>query len=323
MGFTLMLAPMAGVTSWPLRLLSRRMGADYTCTEMVSAMGYMCAKRDNEAYRRLLYVHPDERDVACQLFGNDPSVMGEAAARVTALGRFSSIDINMGCPARKIVSSGEGSAMLKTPELARRVMEAVMRSTSLPVTLKTRLGYDAGSMNASELIAAARELGITRVTVHGRTREQQYGGKADWAAIARLRETAGVEIAANGDLFAPEDAPAMARETGCDTLMIGRGAIGNPWLFRGAREALEGRRITPVSTHERLATAMLQAEWLSDFKGERVGVSEMRTHVGRYVAGIRGASEFRRRLNCAKTLTELRELLLELEALTASKEILQ
>ncbi len=310
----LLLAPMAGVTSWPLRLLCQRMGADYTCTEMVSAMGYMCAKPQNEAYRELLYAHPEERNLACQLFGSDPSVMSEAAARITALGRFDSLDINMGCPARKIVASGEGSAMLKTPELAARVMEAVKHSTTLPVTLKTRLGFDGNSMNALELAIAARELGFKWVAVHGRTREQQYGGRADWEAIARIREAAGIPIIANGDLFEPEDAVNMARDTGCDMLMVGRGAMGNPWLFRGAREALAGKPITPISTHERLQTALLQAEWLISLKGERIGINEMRTHVGHYVAGIRGASAFRRRLNGAKTLAELKGLLDELEA---------
>lgn len=183
----LCLAPMAGITDWPMRVLCYRMGADYACSEMVSAIGYLCAKPGNDAYRRLLAVHPEEGNTACQLFGKDPSVMGEAAAKVTALGRFTSLDINMGCPARKVVSSGEGSALLLDPDRAYRVMEAVKRNTDLPVTVKTRLGYDTDSMNALELGRAAQALGLRWIAIHGRTRQQQYAGTADWAAIGELK----------------------------------------------------------------------------------------------------------------------------------------
>ena len=313
MGVRLLLAPMAGVTDWPLRVLCYRMGADYACTEMVSAMGYMCAKPQSDAYRRLLAVAPEETNTACQLFGRDPVVMGEAAARVTALGRFTSIDVNMGCPARKIVSGGEGSALLTTPELACRIMEAVKRNTSLPVTVKTRLGYDAEG-GALELGQAAEQNGLRWLCLHGRTRKQQYSGTADYEAIARIRQQLSIPVVANGDLFTPSDAVRMREVTGCDMLMIGRGAMGNPWLFRGAREALAGEDVTPVPVSERIDTALLQAEWMVQSKGERIGISEMRTHVGRYVAGIRGAAEFRRRFNSACTLSELRELLGELKS---------
>ena len=169
----LLLAPMAGITDWPMRVLCYRLGADYACSEMVSAIGYMCAKKGNDTYRRLLEVHPEETNTAVQLFGRDPVVMAEAAQRVTELGRFTSIDINMGCPARKVVSGGEGSALLLDPEKAYRLMEAVKRHTWLPVTVKTRLGYDADSMNAIELGRAAQELGLQWISFHGRTRAQQ------------------------------------------------------------------------------------------------------------------------------------------------------
>ena len=224
----LCLAPMAGITDWPMRVLCYRMGADYACSEMVSAIGYLCAKPGNDAYRRLLAVHPEESNTACQLFGKDPSVMGEAAAKVTALGRFTSLDINMGCPARKVVSSGEGSALLLDPERAYRVMEAVKRNTDLPVTVKTRLGYDADSMNALELGRAAQQLGFRWIAIHGRTRQQQYAGTADWAAIGALKARLTLPVIANGDVFAPGDAVRMLKETGADGVMIGRGAMGNP-----------------------------------------------------------------------------------------------
>ena len=306
------LAPMAGMTDWPMRVLCYRMGANYACSEMVSAMGLMCAKPGNMVYRHLLEVHPEESNTACQLFGRDPSVMAEAAQRVTALNRFQSIDINMGCPARKVVHSGEGSALLLKPDLAYRIMEAVKSSTHLPVTVKTRLGYDEDSMNAVELGKAAQSLGLRWLCIHGRTRQQQYSGKADYAAIARVREQLEIPVIANGDIFTGEDAVRILQETGCNSLMIGRGAMGNPWLFREAAAAIRGGDVPPVSLQERVETALLHARWMVDYKGERLGVMEMRKHIGHYIGGLRGATALRRELNLAKTLEELNNLLLRL-----------
>ncbi|MBR2923433.1 MAG: tRNA dihydrouridine synthase DusB [Clostridia bacterium] len=306
------LAPMAGMTDWPMRVLCYRMGANYACSEMVSAMGLMCAKPGNMVYRHLLEVHPEETNTACQLFGREPSVMAEATQRVTALNRFQSIDINMGCPARKVVHSGEGSALLLKPDLAYRIMEAVKNSTHLPVTVKTRLGYDEDSMNAVELGKAAQSLGLRWLCIHGRTRQQQYSGKADYAAIARVREQLTIPVIANGDIFAGEDAARILQETGCESLMIGRGAMGNPWLFRDAAAAIAGEAAEPVSLQERVETALLHARWMVDYKGERLGVMEMRKHIGHYIGGLRGASTLRRELNMAKTLEELNNLLLRL-----------
>ena len=308
------LAPMAGITDWPLRLLCYRMGADYACSEMVSAIGLMCAKPGNDTYRRLLEVHPEETNTACQLFGKDPVVMGEAAARVTGLGRFKTLDINMGCPARKVTSSGEGSALLLNPDQAYRVMEAVRRNTTLPVTVKTRLGYDEDSMNAIELGRAAEELGLKWICFHGRTRKQQYSGTADYAAIGRLKAALRIPVIANGDVFAPMDAVRILRETGADGLMIGRGAMGNPWLFRKARQALRGEPVTEETLGERIDTALTQARWMVDFKGERLGIVEMRKHVGHYISGLRGASAIRREVNAMTTLKQLEALLLTLKA---------
>ena len=307
------LAPMAGMTDWPMRVLCYRMGANYACSEMVSAMGLMCAKPGNMVYRHLLAVHPEETNTACQLFGRDPSVMAEAAQRVTGLDRFKSIDINMGCPARKVVHSGEGSALLLKPDLAYRIMEAVKAATHLPVTVKTRLGYDEDSMNAAELGKAAQSLGLRWLCVHGRTRQQQYSGKADYAAIARVREQLSIPVIANGDVFAGSDAARILRETGCRSLMIGRGAMGNPWLFRDALAAMEGREAQPVILAERVETARLHARWMVEYKGERMGVMEMRKHIGQYISGLRGATALRRELNLAKTLQELENLLDKLE----------
>lgn len=314
------LAPMAGVTDWPLRVLCYRMGADYACSEMVSAIGYMCAKANNDTYRRLLQTHPEETNTACQLFGKDPVVMGEAAARVTALGRFASLDINMGCPARKVTSIGEGSALLLDPEKAYRIMEAVKRNTTLPVTVKTRLGYDEDSMNAIELGRAAQSLGLKWICFHGRTKKQQYSGTADYEAIGRLKSRLSIPVIANGDVFAPEDALRILKETGADGLMAGRGAMGNPWLFRMILEALRGQAPTPPTLEERIDTALLQAEWMVSFKGERLGILEMRTHAGHYIGGLRGATAIRREINHATTLEELRALLFTLKAAQAGEE---
>ena len=309
---------MAGITDWPMRVLCYRMGADYACSEMVSAIGYMCAKPGNDTYRRLIEVHPEETNTACQLFGRDPVVMGEAAARMTALGRYTSLDINMGCPARKVTSSGEGSALLLDPDKAYRIMQAVKANTTLPVTVKTRLGYDDDSMNAIELGRAAQSLGLAWIAIHGRTRAQQYSGTADYAAIGNLKAQLSIPVIANGDVFTPQDAVRILRETGADGLMIGRGCMGNPWLFRTARQALEGRPIQTETLVERIETAMLQAQWMVDFKGERLGVVEMRKHVGHYIAGLRGASSIRREVNLMTTLEQMRGLLDRL--LAAAKE---
>ena len=305
----LCLAPMAGLSDWPMRVLCYRMGIDYACSEMVSAMGLRYAKPGNETYRMLLSVHPEESNTACQIFGSDPEAMGEAASKMTALGRFASIDINMGCPARKVVSGGDGSALLLDPDKAHRVMEAVKQNTHLPVTLKTRLGYDAHSMNAIHLCTAAQELGFSWVTLHGRTREQQYAGKADWNAIGKLKAQLSIPVIANGDVNTPEDALEILRVTGADGVMIGRGAEGNPWLFRAVRAALSGEPYQKETLVERIELAMQQAEWMVDFKGERLGVIEMRKHINHYIGGLRGAAAIRREVNHMLTLPQLRTLL--------------
>ena len=316
----LSLAPMAGVTDWPMRVLCYRMGAEYACTEMVSAIGFMCAKPGNRVYAQLLQTHPEERGTACQLFGKDEGVMGEAAQRITELGRFASLDINMGCPARKVVSIGEGSAMLLDPDKAYRVMAAVKSHTHLPVTVKTRLGFDEDTMNAAALGQAAQSLGLRWICVHGRTRRQQYSGQADYQAIARLREELRIPVIANGDVFAPEDARRILAETGCPGLSSGRGAMGNPWLFRTAGQALRGEKPTVETLEERLETALLHLDWMTGYKGERLGVLEMRKHIGHYLGGVRGASALRREINTAKTREEMRVLLLRLGEQTRCKE---
>ena len=311
---------MAGLSDWPMRVLCYRMGADYACSEMVSAMGLMYAKPGNETYRLLLAVHPEEKNTACQIFGSDPKVMGEAAAMMTELGRFASLDINMGCPARKVVSGGDGSALLLDPDKAARVMEAVKKNTNLPVTLKTRLGYDKDSMNAIHLCRAAQELGFAWVAVHGRTREQQYAGTADWDAIGSLKAQLNIPVIANGDVCSADDAMRILAQTGADGVMIGRGAEGNPWLFREVKAALEGRKAEKETLVERIELAMQQAEWMVEFKGARMGVVEMRKHINHYISGLKGAAAIRREVNFMLTPEQMRALLMKLRDMAQEGE---
>ncbi|MDD3213225.1 MAG: tRNA dihydrouridine synthase DusB [Eubacteriales bacterium] len=319
-GVMIGLAPMAGVTDLPMRALCYRMGAQYACTEMVSAVGWMCAKKDNPAYRLLLDTSPEEYNTAIQLFGKDPVLMAEAASRACEMGRFTSVDINMGCPARKVTGSGEGSALLRTPDLAAKIMEAVKANSSLPVTVKTRLGYDEHSMNALLLAQAAEALGLKWICIHGRTGRQMYAGQADYAAIAAISARVNIPVIANGDVTEPGDVIRILRETGCNGLLIGRGAMGNPWLFRQARALLDGKPLLPVSDGERLSTALEHIDSMVAYKGERLAVREMRTHIGHYIAGVRGAAAMRRLLNTAATTEKQKELLRALFARQEQEE---
>lgn len=302
-------APMAGLSDQVTRALCCRLGANYACTEMVSAMGWMHAKDDTPVYHRLLSLAPEETNTAIQLFGKDPKLLHEAAARATELRRFHSIDLNMGCPARKVTSSGEGSALLKTPELAIRIMEAVKAGTPLPVTVKMRLGYDGQSLNALELTKAAEAIGLVWVCIHGRTREQMFSGKADRRAVAAIKAQVRIPVLYNGDICTAEDAREALLETGCDGVLIGRGAMGNPWLFREIADALQGRGVMKPSNKERLAIMEEHVDRLVAFKGEKLALLQMRTHIGHYIRGLHGAAEIRRRLNTIQTTAGQKELL--------------
>jgi len=291
------------------RALCCRMGANYACTEMISAVGWMHAKDDNPVYHRLLSLAPEETNTAVQLFGKDPAVLKEAAARATDMRRFTSIDINMGCPARKVTSTGEGSALLKRPDIAVRVMEAVKAGTALPVTVKMRLGYDDNSRNALELTKAAEAIGLRWVCVHGRTREQMFSGQADRAAVAEIKRQVGIPVLFNGDIFSAEDALSALADTGCDGILIGRGAMGNPWLFREIADAMRGEEIRRPGNAERLKLIGEHIDRMVVFKGERLAMLQMRTHIGHYIRGLPGAAEIRRRLNAIPTTQGQKELL--------------
>lgn len=296
------LAPMAGVTDFPFRLLCREMGCALAFTEMVSAKGMLLAPPGNRAARELLLTSPQEGPVALQLFGREPQAVAEAARRLAGDGRFCLVDLNMGCPAPKIAGSGEGSGLLREPDLAVRVAEAVVRASPVPVTVKLRTGWDGDSLVYEELGRRLQEVGVSALTLHARTRRQFYAGRADWDAIARLKRAVSIPVIGNGDVTCLQDARRMMEQTGCDAAMIGRAAMGNPWVFAGR----------DPSPRERVEGALRHARMLMAFKGEAVAMREMRGHVACYVRGLHGAARIRERTNAASTYAQLRECLADL-----------
>jgi len=308
----LYLAPMAGITDQVFRRICFQHGGDFATTEMISAQGFLTAPKDRNAYRFLLARFPDEGPLAAQLFGSEPHFMAPAAARLTDLGLFTAIDINMGCPAQKVVGGGAGSALMKTPEIAEKIVRDVKKSTFLPVTVKMRLGWNDESKNALDFAKRMEDAGADGLTIHGRTRMQQYSGKADWETIARAKQAVSIPVIANGDIVDGKSALECIRVTGCDGLAIGRASLGNPWLFAEIKAAMAGREYTPPSYQEVMETAMNQAREMLAWKGEKSAVLEMRKHFSWYIAGRRGAAQLRTRLNLATSFQDVEKLLQEL-----------
>ena len=300
------LAPMAGVTDLPFRVLCREQGAGCVVTEMVSAKAVLY---NNKNTRELLQIDPAERPAAVQLFGSEPDIMAEIAARLEE-GPYDYIDVNMGCPVPKIVNNGEGSALMKNPERAKEVLTAMVKAVKKPVTVKFRKGFNDLSVNAVVFAKMAESCGVAAVAVHGRTREQYYSGKADWDIIRQVKEAVRIPVIGNGDIFTPEDAGRMLKETGCDGIMVARGAKGNPWLFGRINHYLDTGEVLPgPSMAEIKAMILRHGRMLVQFKGEGVAMREMRGHMAWYTKGMPHSATLRNEINQVETLEGFVELL--------------
>lgn len=305
--FPVLLAPMAGVTDLAFREICRAMGADFSYTEMVSAKGLYYG---SERTASLLAASPLERPYGVQLFGAEPEIVAGMAKRLAdeAHPGLALIDLNMGCPARKITGNGEGSALMLDLPRAARIIESAAKSSSLPITVKFRKGFDAAHINAVAFARMAEESGAAMLTVHGRTREQMYSGKADWDIIAAVKTAVSIPVIGNGDVFSGQDALALREHTGCDGIMVARGAEGNPFIFREIKAALAGKPYAPPTNAERIDTALAHARRLVECRGARA-VIEMRKHVAWYLSGMRGASALRAQVNAIGSLAELESML--------------
>lgn len=300
------LGPMAGVTDLPYRVLCHEQGCGLVCMEMVSAKAVFYKNRNT---KELLTVDPAERPVSLQLFGSDPKILAMIAAQVEE-GPFDIIDLNMGCPVPKIVKNGEGSALMREPGLVREILTAMVGAVKKPVTVKIRKGFDDSSVNAVEIAKIAEDCGVAAIAVHGRTREQYYSGKADWEIIRRVKEAVSIPVIGNGDVNSPQAAGRMLAETGCDGVMVARGAKGNPWIFREIVSYLETGVVPERPSKDEVKEMILRhGRMMTEFKGEMAGMREMRKHVAWYTAGYPGSAALRNEINAVETLEELVELI--------------
>ena len=300
------LSPMAGVTDMSYRMICHEMGADLTVTEMISAKAVTYG---NKATYNLCRIDGSEHPVSLQIFGSEPDTMAEAAKMLRDRISFDMMDINMGCPMPKIVNNGEGSALMRDPLLVGRIVEAVSKAIDKPVTVKIRSGFDADHINAPEVAYASQESGAQAVTVHGRTREQYYEGRADWEVIAEVKRRLSIRVIGNGDVRSIADARRMTEQTGCDGVAVGRAAQGNPWIFK---ELSEGKEYIPTAK-EKKEMMLRHLDMTVAEKGEYIGIREMRKHIGWYTSGMPGSAKLRVKINKAETLEEMKALIFDFD----------
>ena len=299
----IILAPMAGVSDLPFRLLCHEQGAGRVCSEMISAKAILYKNKNTE---ELLKIHPGEGPVSMQLFGSDPDIISEMAKRIEER-PFAVLDINMGCPVPKVVNNGEGSALMKNPKLVGQIVEKTAKAIQKPVTVKIRKGFDENHVNAVEIARIAQESGAAAVAVHGRTREQYYSGKADWDIIAAVKQAVKIPVLGNGDVTDADSAGKMFEKTGCDGILVGRGAQGNPWIFKEITRGLAGETTERPNKQELYEMILRHAQLSAEYKGEYITVREMRKHVAWYTTGLPHSAALRRQINEMETMEQLTE----------------